>query len=213
MRKARFLSLLLILCLASVSVLADGVTLRTVSSFAGANPAAEAYLDTLKAYEARTGNTVVDVSAASDETWKTSVLQDFAAGNEPDVLFFFAAGADSAPILSRVVPIAEINAAYPENPLPENEARPFLLGRAVSEHGPLRAVRRSAARGLEQLYGGGPDFSRSRNRSGRGLSFRYSPLSGGVRPAGLRLSGGTERQAPDAGGGSRVLVQGHGADP
>ena len=121
MRKARFLSLLLILCLASVSVLADGVTLRTVSSFAGANPAAEAYLDTLKAYEARTGNTVVDVSAASDETWKTSVLQDFAAGNEPDVLFFFAAGADSAPILSRVVPIAEINAAYPENPLPENE--------------------------------------------------------------------------------------------
>ena len=73
MRKARFLSLLLILCLASVSVLADGVTLRTVSSFAGANPAAEAYLDTLKAYEARTGNTVVDVSAASDETWKTSV--------------------------------------------------------------------------------------------------------------------------------------------
>ena len=44
MRKARFLSLLLILCLTSVSVLADGVTLRTVSSFAGANPAAEAYL-------------------------------------------------------------------------------------------------------------------------------------------------------------------------
>ena len=50
------------------------------------------------------------------------MLNDFAAGNEPDILFFFAAGADSAPLLSRVVPLDEINAEYPEIRLAENEA-------------------------------------------------------------------------------------------
>ena len=101
---------------------AEGVTLRTVSSFAGADTAAVAYVDILNEYEAATGNTVIDVSAASDESWKKGVLNDFAAGNEPDVLFFFAAGADSAPILYKVVPIADINAAYPELGLPEIDA-------------------------------------------------------------------------------------------
>ena len=118
---AALLCLSLILCL-STGAAADGVRLRTVSSFAGADTAAEAYVDILKEYESRTGNTVTDKSATSDETWKTGVLNDFAAGNEPDVLFFFAASADSAPILSKVVPIAEINAAYPQLDLPENPA-------------------------------------------------------------------------------------------
>lgn len=112
----------LLACLLLRGVFAEGVTLRSVSSFAGADTAAEAYVDILEAYEAETGNTVIDTSAASDEGWKTDVLNDFAAGNEPDVLFFFAAEADSAPILYKVVPIAEINEAYPEANLPENEA-------------------------------------------------------------------------------------------
>ena len=101
---------------------AGGVTLRTASSFAGADTAAEAYVDILKAYEARSGNVVLDTSAVSDETWKAGVLSDFAAGNEPDILFFFAAGGDSAPILYKVVPIGEINDAYPGLALPENDA-------------------------------------------------------------------------------------------
>jgi raffinose/stachyose/melibiose transport system substrate-binding protein len=63
---------------------------------------------------------VEDASATSDEAWKTGVLNDFAAGNEADVLFYFARTADSAPILSRVVPISEINAAYPNLMLKEN---------------------------------------------------------------------------------------------
>ena len=118
----RFISILLLSCLWVQSALAEGLVLRTVSSFAGADSSAEAYVDILKSYEAETGNTVIDSSAASDEAWKTSVLYDFAAGNEPDVLFFFAAGADSAPILRKVVPVDEINAAYPDAPLPEEEA-------------------------------------------------------------------------------------------
>lgn len=121
MHKRPLLPLLLALFL-PLSALAEGQTLRTVSCFAGADTAAEAYVDILNLYEAETGNTVADHSAASDEAWKTSVLHDFAAGNEPDVLFFFAAGADSTPILRKVVPIAEINAAYPDLALPENDS-------------------------------------------------------------------------------------------
>ena len=118
----RLISILVLSCLWVQNALAEGLVLRTVSSFAGADSSAEAYVDILKSYEAETGNTVIDSSAASDEAWKTSVLYDFAAGNEPDVLFFFAAGADSAPILRKVVPVDEINAAYPDTPLPEEEA-------------------------------------------------------------------------------------------
>lgn len=122
MRRRVIAAILACLCLCLTGARADGVVLRTVSSFVGAGTAAEAYVDILEAYEAESGNTVIDNSAASDEGWKTGVLNDFAAGNEPDILFFFAAGADSAPILYKVVPIAEINAAYPEVNLPENEA-------------------------------------------------------------------------------------------
>ncbi|MBQ6722721.1 MAG: extracellular solute-binding protein, partial [Clostridia bacterium] len=122
MKAYRGLALTLALLLLCGAACGEGFTLRTVSSFAGADTAAEAYVDILKAYEAETGNVVLDASAVSDEAWKTSVLNDFAAGNEPDILFFFGAGADSAPILYKVMPIAEINEAYPELGLPENDA-------------------------------------------------------------------------------------------
>ncbi|MBR6707772.1 MAG: carbohydrate ABC transporter substrate-binding protein [Clostridia bacterium] len=122
MRRWICLMTTLLVLMGASAALGEGVTLRTVSSFAGADAAAEAYVDILKAYEAETGNTVLDTSAVSDEAWKTGVLQDFAAGSEPDILFFFAAGADSAPILSRVVPVGEINEAYPGLDLPENDA-------------------------------------------------------------------------------------------
>ena len=101
---------------------AEGMTLRTVSCFAGEDAAAEVYVDILNRFEQETGNTVLDASSTSDEAWKSAVLNDFAAGNEPDILFFFAAGADSAPLLSRVVPLDEINRVFPENRIPENEA-------------------------------------------------------------------------------------------
>ena len=113
---------LMMLMLSSAGRADGGVTLRTVSCFAGTDSAAEAYVEILNRYESETGNTVLDDSSTSDEAWKTAVLKDFAAGNEPDILFFFAAGADSAPILSRVVSLEEINVAYPDLHLPENEA-------------------------------------------------------------------------------------------
>lgn len=118
----RCLALLLCVLLLSGTASAEGVVLRTVSCFAGSDAAAPAYVEILKNFEEKTGNVVEDNSATSDESWKASVLNDFAAGNEPDVLFFFAANADSAPILSKVVPIEEINAAYPGLHLQMNEA-------------------------------------------------------------------------------------------
>ena len=116
----RRLLILLLTAMLPLSAMAEGLTLYTVSSFAGADASAAAYVELLKAFEEATGHVIIDNSASSDETWKTSVLYDFAAGNEPDVLFFFAASADSAPILSRVVPIDEINAAYPQLKLTVN---------------------------------------------------------------------------------------------
>jgi len=121
MKKAFALLLACVMLLTlTAGALAEGVTLKTVSSFAGTDASAESYVEILKDFEAQTGNKVEDASATSDEAWKASVLNDFAAGNEPDVLFFFAANADSAPILDKVVPISEINAAYPDLHLTEN---------------------------------------------------------------------------------------------
>ncbi len=119
MKKAAAL-LLSCLLLLGCCARAEGVTLKTTSIFAGNDAAADTYLDLLKDWEARTGNIVQDSSSTSDEDWKNGVLQDFAAGNEADVLFFFARTADSALLLNKVVPIHEINAAYPQLHLPED---------------------------------------------------------------------------------------------
>ena len=112
------LVMLMLLCLA---IPARAVSLRTVSAFGGTDASALSYVELLREYEAQTGNVVEDTSGTSDESWKASVLSDFAAGNEPDILFFFACSADSAPILRKMVPIAEINAAYPDLALPESD--------------------------------------------------------------------------------------------
>jgi raffinose/stachyose/melibiose transport system substrate-binding protein len=119
----KILAIALVLALIGIApvAFADSVTLKTVSTFAGTDAAAADYVALLDAWEKETGNHVEDASATSDEAWKTGVLNDFAAGNEPDVLFYFAKTADSAPILSKVVPISEINAAYPDLKLPENK--------------------------------------------------------------------------------------------
>lgn len=115
----RWLTILLALLCAGMP--AQAVSLYTVSSFGGTDTTALAYVELLREYESQTGDVVVDSSGTSDESWKASVLSDFAAGNEPDILFYFACSADSAPILRKTVPIAEINAAYPELGLPESD--------------------------------------------------------------------------------------------
>ncbi len=93
----------------------EGVTLNTASMFGGTDPTGEYYQAIIKDYEAKYGVTVNDVSATSDETWKTSIVADFQVGNEPDVLFYFT-GVDAEPLIEsgKVVDIATIQAEYPD---------------------------------------------------------------------------------------------------
>ena len=113
-------ALLIILLLCS-SAGAEEITLHTISCFAGGNSAGDAYVSILRDFETATGYTVVDDSSTSNEAWKAGVLKHFAAGDEPDVLFFFAAGADSKLLLNRLVPLAEINASYPDLSFPQDD--------------------------------------------------------------------------------------------
>ena len=126
-----FLSLMAAFCLLSGAA-AESVVLRTVSCYAGGNSAGDAYVAILREFENETGYTVLDESTASNEAWKSGVLKRFAAGDEPDVLFFFAAGADSALLLNRLVPLAEISEAYPELSLPEEPALKEADGRVYA---------------------------------------------------------------------------------
>ena len=113
-------ALLIILLLCS-AVGAEDITLHTISCFAGGNGAGDAYISILRDFETATGYIVIDESSTSNEAWKAGVIKRFAAGDEPDVLFFFAAGADSKLLLNRLVPLAEINASYPDLAFPQED--------------------------------------------------------------------------------------------
>lgn len=91
------------------------VELVVTTTFAGEDTNAQNYKNAVAAWEAETGNTVVDTSATSDETFKTRVVTDFETGSEPDVLFFFN-GADSNSFIEadKVVSIDEIRSVYPD---------------------------------------------------------------------------------------------------
>lgn len=94
---------------------APPVTLRVVTSFGGEDGSRSNYEAAVAAYEAETGNVVLDNSAASNEEWKARVLTDFETGSEPDVLFFFT-GATAEPFIraGKVVSLEEIRTVYPD---------------------------------------------------------------------------------------------------
>lgn len=94
---------------------AEAVELDVVTTFAGNDGNAQNYKDAYQAWEEETGNIVVDMSATSDETFKTRVITDFETGSEPDVLFFFN-GVDANSFIEsgKVVSIEEIRTEYPD---------------------------------------------------------------------------------------------------
>ncbi len=99
------------------------VDLRVVSSFSGTDGNRQAFEDAYKAWEAATGNTVIDESQTSDESWKAKVLADFETGSEPDVLFFFANNDSNSFIeAGKVVSIEDIRAEYPDYAANMNDA-------------------------------------------------------------------------------------------
>ena len=91
MKRLFVLFCLLLAVFGPTRTVSESVTLRSVSCFAGGNSSGDAYVAILRDFENETGHIVLDESAASNEAWKSGVLKRFAAGDEPDVLFFFAA--------------------------------------------------------------------------------------------------------------------------
>lgn len=92
------------------------VTLKTVTQFGGTDPKGPLYQEKIKAFqEANPNVTIEDQSATADEQWKSMVLTDFAAGNEPDVIFFFT-DINSKTLVeeNKVVSVEEIRAEYPD---------------------------------------------------------------------------------------------------
>lgn len=94
---------------------AEPVELTVTTTFAGEDGNAQNYKNAVAAWEEKSGNTVSDMSATSDESFKTRVVTDFETGSEPDVLFFFN-GADANDFVNagKVVSIDDIRAEYPE---------------------------------------------------------------------------------------------------
>ena len=67
----------------------EPVTLRVVSQFGGTDPNAVTFENNIEKFQQDNPNvTVENESATADETWKSNVLTDFAAGNEPDVILY-----------------------------------------------------------------------------------------------------------------------------
>lgn len=89
--------------------------LNVVTTYAGNDGNKQNYETAWKEWAAKTGNTVNDASATSDETFKARVISDFETGAEPDVLFYFN-GVDSNPFVEagKVVSIEEIRKVYPD---------------------------------------------------------------------------------------------------
>ncbi|MDE7330780.1 MAG: extracellular solute-binding protein [Lachnospiraceae bacterium] len=94
---------------------AKQVELNVTTTFAGEDTNAQNFKNAVDAWCEKTGNTVADASATSDETFKTRVITDFETGSEPDVLFFFnGADANSFIEAGKVVSIDDIRAEYPD---------------------------------------------------------------------------------------------------
>ncbi|MDD2958089.1 MAG: extracellular solute-binding protein [Lachnospiraceae bacterium] len=99
-------------------VLAEGagsVELNVTTTFAGEDGNAQNFKNAVDAWCEKTGNTVSDTSATSDESFKTRVVTDFETGSEPDVLFFFnGADANSFIEAGKVISLDDIRAEYPD---------------------------------------------------------------------------------------------------
>lgn len=112
------------------------VELTVVTSYGGDDGNRKNYENAVAAYEAASGNTILDASASSNEEWKAKVLTDFQTGTEPDVLFFFT-NADAEPFIQagKVVDLATIRAAYPSY---ADNMRDSMM--AVAQDGKIYAV-------------------------------------------------------------------------
>lgn len=91
--------------------------LRTSSMFGGStDPGTEVYRSITEAYEAEHEVTIEDSSSPIDEEWRAQIVNDYNAGNAPDVLYFVhgADGQDLVDSSTGVVSVEEIRSSYPD---------------------------------------------------------------------------------------------------
>ncbi|GHV08293.1 hypothetical protein FACS1894217_10500 [Clostridia bacterium] len=94
---------------------APPVALTVVSTFGGNHANAEFFQTIISGWAKDSGNTVFNRSANPDETWKSSVINDFATGNEPDIIQFFSGhSATSIENALKLVSVEEIRRTYPD---------------------------------------------------------------------------------------------------
>ncbi|BDU51651.1 ABC transporter substrate-binding protein [Haliovirga abyssi] len=86
--------------------------IRIATMFGGTDPAAKVYQAALKDFEAANNVKILDESATGDDAFKTKIENDFAAGNEADLTFYFTGGMGAPLIKSgRVVPLNDLLSA------------------------------------------------------------------------------------------------------
>lgn len=117
----------------------EKVSIHAVAMYGVGNPVSDVFSDICD--EFRTDNKDVELiyeSRTSDENWKTSVVADFCAGNEPDVLQFFTdATANQLIKMDKFVTIEEIRAEYPDY---AKDTYEWALSQVANGDGIMRAV-------------------------------------------------------------------------
>ena len=98
-----------------VSTDTHNIELTVMTMYAGNDGNARNFKDAVAEWQKLTGNTVLDSSVTSDETFKTRVIMDYQTGAEPDILFYFS-GEDASVLVqnNRVVSLDEIREVYPD---------------------------------------------------------------------------------------------------
>ena len=93
----------------------ETVELKVVTSYGADDGNRKNYENAVAAYEASTGNRVLDDSSRASEEWRYKVFTDFETGSDPDVLFFFT-NADAEPFIraGKLVSIEEVRTMYPD---------------------------------------------------------------------------------------------------
>ena len=98
-----------------VNTNSHNVELTVMTMYAGNDGNAGNFRSAVSEWQKMTGNTVLDNSVTSDETFKTRVIMDYQTGAEPDILFYFS-GEDASVLVqnNRVVSLDEIREVYPD---------------------------------------------------------------------------------------------------
>ena len=106
--------------------------LKTASFFNDTSHAAQVYRQLSNDFAQSHGITLADNSTLSGDAYTNRIINDFAAGDEPDVLYFPAALAQTMIDNDQLVSVEEIRQMYPHYAA---DIRPELIGHLADKNG------------------------------------------------------------------------------